>query len=102
LLRTKDKVLKQYKFFEVWAIAQQHCSGIKVLRSDHRGEYLSKAFNEHLAAAGTAQQLTTHDTPQLNGVTEQLNQTLLECIHALWHVTELPKTLWGEALHHAT
>ena len=102
LLRTKDEVLKQYKFFEAWAIAQQHCSGIKVLRSDRGGEYLSKAFDEHLAAAGTARRLTTHDTPQLNGIAEQLNRTLLERIRALRHATGLPKTLWGEALRHAT
>jgi hypothetical protein len=102
LLQTKDEVLKQYKFFEAWAIAQQHCSGIKVLRSDHGGEYLSKAFDEHLAAAGTARRLTTHDTPQLNGVAERLNRMLLECIRALQHATGLPKTLWGEALCHAT
>jgi hypothetical protein len=54
LLQTKDEVLKQYKSFEAWAIAQQHCSGIKVLCSDHRGKYLSKDFDKHLAAAGTA------------------------------------------------
>jgi hypothetical protein len=102
LLRTKDEVLKQYKFFEVWAITQQHCSGIKVLCSDHRGEYLSKAFDKHLAAVGTARQLTTHDTPQLNGIAERLNWTLLEHICALQHATGLPKMLWGEALRHAT
>jgi transposase InsO family protein len=102
LLWTKDEVLKQYKFFEAWAIAQQHCSGIKVLHSDRGGKYLSKAFDEHLAAAGTAWWLTTHDTPQLNGIAERLNRTLLEHIRALRHVTGLPKTLWGEALCHMT
>jgi transposase InsO family protein len=83
LLQTKDEVLKQYKFFEVWVITQQHCSGIKVLHSDSRGKYLSKAFDKHLVAAGIARQLTIYDMPQLNGVTKWLNQMLLECIHAL-------------------
>jgi hypothetical protein len=83
-------------------ITQQHCSGIKVLCSDRGGEYLSKDFDEHLAAAGTARQLTTHDTLQLNGVTERLNRTLLERIRALQHASELPKMLWGEALCHTT
>jgi len=63
LLQTKDQVLKSYKCYKAWAITQQHCTGIKVLCSDHRGEYLSKAFDEHLAAVGTAWCLTTHDTP---------------------------------------
>jgi len=83
LLKTKDQVLKSYKSYEAWAIAQQHCTSIKVLRSNRGGEYLSKAFDEHLAAAGTAWRLTTHDTPQLNGVTERLNRMLLEHVRAL-------------------
>ena len=102
LLKTKDQVLKSYKSYKAWAIAQQHCTSIKVLRSNHGGEYLSKAFDEHLAAAGTAWRLTTHDTPQLNGVTERLNQTLLKRVRALRHEAGLPKMLWGEALRHAT
>ena len=75
---------------------------IKVLRSDRGGEYLSTAFNQHLANAGTARKLTTHDTPQLNGIAEQLNRTLLERICAFTHMSGLPKSLWGEALRQAT
>ena len=81
---------------------QEHCKGIKVLRSDHRGEYLSKVFNTHLEAAGTVCKLTPHNTPQLNGVAECLNCTLLEWIQALIHKSGSPKTLWGEVLQHAT
>jgi transposase InsO family protein len=63
---------------------------------------LSGAFNNHLAAAGTARKLTPHDTPQLNGVAERLNRTLLERIRAFAHESSLPKNLWGETLRHAT
>ena len=44
--------------------------------------------------------LTTHDTPQHNGVVESLNRWLLECIHAMIHESWLPKFLWGEAIGH--
>jgi len=53
-------------------------------------------------AVGTAQQLTIHNTPQLNGIAECLNWTLLEWIWALRHLTGLPEFLWDEALHHMT
>ena len=46
--------------------------------------------------------LTMHDTPQLNGVAERLNRTLLERIRAFTHSSGLPKSLWGEVLQHAT
>ena len=101
LMRTKDQALAAYKSFEAWALTQGHCRAIKVLRSDRGGEYLSDAFNAHLAAAGTARKLTVHDTPQLNGVAERLNRTLLERIRAFAHESGLPKSLWGEALRHA-
>ena len=102
LLHTKAEAFDAYKRFEAWALAQQHCQAIKVLRSDRGGEYLSDAFDKHLAAAGTARRLTVHDTPQLNGVAERLNCTLLERIRAFTHSSGLPKFLWAEALHHAT
>jgi transposase InsO family protein len=101
LLRTKVEALEAYKSFEAWAITQGHCTVIKVLRSDCGGKYLSRAFDQHLKKAGTARKLTTHDTPQLNGVAEHLNRTLLERIHALTHASSLPKLLWGKALRHA-
>jgi hypothetical protein len=70
LLRTKDEALDAYKMYEAWAVTQHHCTVIKVLSSDRGGEYLSTAFNQHLANAGTARKLTTHNTPQLNGIAE--------------------------------
>jgi hypothetical protein len=98
LLRKKSEAFESYKTFESWALTQQHCKAIKTMRSDCRGEYLSKAFNRHLAAAGTTHRLTVHDTPQLNGIAECLNHTLLERVQAFTHSSGLPKSLWGEAL----
>jgi len=42
--------------------------------------------------------LTTHDTPQHNGVAESLNRRILERVHAMLHHASLPKYLWGEAV----
>ncbi len=98
LLRMKDEALEAYKMFEAWATTQQHCKAVKALCSDHGGEYLSKEFNQHLAKAGMVRQLTPHDTPQLNGIVECLNHTLLKWIRAFSHMSGLPKMLWGKAL----
>jgi transposase InsO family protein len=80
------------------------CPAIKVLRSDRGGEYLSGAFDRHLAAAasGTARRITVHDTPQLNGIAGRLNRTLIEKVPALLHTSGLPQNMWGEALRHST
>jgi hypothetical protein len=102
LMCTKAEAFSSYKAFEAWALVQQLCAVIKVLCSDRSGEYLSGAFNQHLAAAGTARHLTVHNTLQLNGVAERLNRTIVEHIRVFTHSSGLPKFLWGEALRHAT
>lgn len=101
LLPYKSDALTVYKRFEAWALTQGHCTAIKVLHSDRGGEYLSDEFSEHLTNAGTVRRLTVHDTPQLNGIAEHLNQTLWEKVRALLHMAQLPQNMWGEALWHA-
>ena len=98
LLRSKDEAFKAYKTFAAWA-ETQHGVRIKRLRSDRGGEYTGGEFTSFLKSQGTERRLTTHDTPQHNGVAESLNRRLLERVRAVLHHAQLPKTLWGEALH---
>jgi hypothetical protein len=98
ILRTKDQALDAYKAFAVWA-STQHGAQIKHLRSNHGGEYTSTEFTKFLNEQGTERRLTMHDTPQHNRVTESLNRRLVEHVRALLHQSELPKSLWGEAIH---
>lgn len=93
----KSNVLSVYQQFEAWARTQNHCTAIKVLHSDHDGEYLSKAFNKHLADTGITCRLTIHDTLQLNGIAECLIWTLIEKVCALLHMAQLSQSLWEEA-----
>jgi hypothetical protein len=99
LLRTKDEALSAYKAFAAWAQTQRGVH-IKRLRSDRGGEYTGNEFTRFLEEQGTERRLTTHDTPQHNGVAESLNRRLVERVRAVLHQSGLPKTLWGEALNH--
>lgn len=100
-MRTKDGSFQSYKEVEAWA-ETQHGVRIKRCHSDRGGEFTGTEFSTHLAAHGTERRLTTHDTPQHNGVAESANRRLLERVRALLHQSDLPKTLWAEALQHAT
>jgi hypothetical protein len=73
---------------------------VKILHSDHGGEYLGKEFTLYLKSKGTTQKSIVHDTPQHNGVAERRNCTIVEQIRALLHASGLPKTLWGEVACH--
>ncbi len=97
LLCTKDEAFNAYKAFATWA-QTQHGVCIKWLQSDHGGEYTGDAFTHFLKEQGTECQLTTHNTPQHNGMAESLNCHLLERVRAILHHSSLPKTLWGEGV----
>jgi transposase InsO family protein len=98
ILCSKDEALDAYKAYAAWAHTQ-HGVHIKHLRSDRGGKFTSGEFTKFLKQQGTERQLTTHDTPQHNGIAESLNCHLVECICALLHSARLLKTLWVEALH---
>lgn len=100
LIRKKDEAFSCYRKYEAW-LGTQHCAIIKRLHTDRGGEYLSTEFNDHLQLRGTVRRLTVHDTPEYNGLPEQLNRTLMEKVRAMLHDSQLPKFLWGEALNHA-
>jgi transposase InsO family protein len=99
LLKTKDEAIVAYKVFTAWT-QMQHEATIHHLQSDHGGKYTGKVFTKFLQEQGMEWQLTTHDTPEHNGVMESLNHHLLERIHTMLHQSSLPKMLWGEALNH--
>src|SRR6267142_598588 len=98
VLRTKDETLEAYKAYAAW-IYTQHSVRIKRLRSDRGGEYTGNEFTKFLAEQGTERRLTTHDTPQHNGVAESLNRRIMERIRACLIQSGLPKSLWVEAVN---
>jgi hypothetical protein len=99
LMKTKSEVFTHYKSFEAWC-KTQHGALIQIARTDRGGEYMSKAFDRHLAEKGTIRIAAPHDTPEYNGVSERFNRTGLERTRAFLHASGLPKFLWGEAISH--
>ncbi|GJU09436.1 retrovirus-related pol polyprotein from transposon TNT 1-94 [Tanacetum coccineum] len=74
---------------------------IKVLRSDRGGEYLSIEFFDHLKNCGIVSHLSPPRTPQLNGVAERRNKTLLDMVRSMMCRATLPISFWGYALETA-
>jgi hypothetical protein len=68
-MRHKSKSFEKFKEFQN-KVQNQLGKIIKILRSDHGGEYLSLEFSDHLKQFGIVSQLTTPGTPQWNGVSE--------------------------------
>ncbi|KAK8669750.1 hypothetical protein V6N13_107174 [Hibiscus sabdariffa] len=100
LMRHKSEALERFKEFKN-EVQNQHGKSIKALRSDRGGEYLSQDFDELLKECGIVSQLTPPGTPQLNGVSERRNRTLLDMVQSMMSHTDLPTSFWGYALETA-
>ena len=100
LMRHKSESFEKFKEFKN-ELQNQLGKNIKILRSDHGGEYLTKEFDNHLKECGIVSQLTPHRKPQWNGVSERRNRTLLDMVRSMMSQTDLPISFWGYALETA-
>ncbi|KAL0413385.1 UNVERIFIED_CONTAM: Retrovirus-related Pol polyprotein from transposon TNT 1-94 [Sesamum radiatum] len=99
-MRYKSEAFGRFKEFRL-EVENQTGRKIKTLRSDRGGEYLSGEFLDYLKENGILSQWTPPGTPQLNGVSERRNRTLLDMVRSMMSFTELPLSFWGYALETA-
>lgn len=99
-MREKSEALDKYKKYEAWVNVQRNAK-IKILGTDRGGEFTSKAFQDLLEDHGTVRHLTVHDSPASNGAAERGNRTHLEGARAMLIQSQLPTTLWAEAVRHS-
>ena len=68
------------------------------MRSDQGGEYTANDFEAFCTQQGIRHQTTPAYTPQLNGVAERKNRTILDMARSLLKAKKLPKQYWAEAV----
>ncbi|KAJ9539504.1 hypothetical protein OSB04_032237 [Centaurea solstitialis] len=100
LIRHKSEAFERFKEFQN-EVQNQLDRKIKFLRSDRGGEYQSQEFDNHLMECGIVSQLTPPYTPQMNGVSEKRNRTLLDMVRSMMCHSSLPVSFWGHALETA-
>ncbi|KAL0440241.1 UNVERIFIED_CONTAM: hypothetical protein Slati_2507100 [Sesamum latifolium] len=100
LMRYKSEAFGRFKEYRL-EVENQTNRKIKALRSDRGGEYLSGEFIDYLKENRILSQWTPPRTPQLNGVAERRNRTLLDIVRSMMSFTELPPSFWGYALETA-
>lgn len=97
LLREKSQILDKFVEFSTM-IKTQFNTSIKILRSDNGGEYKSKKLEDFCKSRGILQKFTPSYTPELNGIAERMNRTLVESARCMLEHADLPKEYWGEAV----
>ncbi|KAM1726180.1 hypothetical protein ACFX12_016980 [Malus domestica] len=98
LMKYKSESFERFKEFKN-EVEKQTGKQIKILRSDRGGEYLSNEFLDYLKECGIISQWTPPGTPQLNGVSERRNRTLMNMVRSMMSSADLPVTFWGYALY---
>ena len=95
----KSDTIKSYKQDE--ALIETHSGQrIKFSRSDWGGEFLSNKMKSYQDSKGTVHELTVHDSPPQNSVSEHGMRTWAELSRALLIASGLPRFLWEEAMKH--
>jgi transposase InsO family protein len=97
LLSSKDKaptVIKQWKVL----VEAETGRVLRVLRTDHGGEFTSVEFGEWCAGQGVRRHLSAPYWPQQNGVVERRNQTVVAMARSLLKARGVPAEFWGEAV----
>ncbi|KAL0439523.1 UNVERIFIED_CONTAM: hypothetical protein Slati_2435300 [Sesamum latifolium] len=90
LMRYKSEGFERFKEYRL-EVKNQTNHKIKALRSDQGGAYLSGEFIDYLKENRILSQWTPPGTPQLNGVAERRNRTLLDMVRSMMSFTELPR-----------
>ena len=96
-MQRKSETFEKFKEFRAEAEKQLGRS-LKTFRSDRGGEYLDTEFTDHLIENGIVSQLSTPGDPQLNGVAERRNRTLLDMVRSMMSYSSLPVSFWGYAI----
>ncbi|CAH9096206.1 unnamed protein product [Cuscuta epithymum] len=98
-LKSKDQVFEVFKQFHA-SVERQTGKKLKCIRTDNGGEYIGP-FDAYCRDHGIRHQKSPPKTPQLNGLAERMNRTLMERVRCLLSHAGLPNTFWGEALNTA-
>ena len=78
------------------------CGGEYYGRYDSLGEQRPGPFARYLEECGIVPQYTMSGSPSMNGVVERRNRTLKDMVRSMICHSNLPESLWGEALKTAT
>jgi hypothetical protein len=105
-IKERSETLDKFKIFKT-EVENQHNIKIKLVRSDHGGEYYGRhtpydqvpvPFARFLQENNIVAQYSMPGDPQQNGVTERRSHTLIDMVRSMVSYSTLPISLWMEGL----
>ena len=96
-LKKKSEVTQKTKNFINW-VKNQRDKYPKNFTSDGGGEYVTKDLKEFCEELGINMEITEAYSPNMNGIAERINRTIVEGSYALLHQAGLPNSFWEDAM----
>lgn len=96
-LQSKDEVAEYVRKY-IARVERETDKRVKRFRTDNGLEYCNKTLKRLLDEVGIKHERTNVDTPQMNGIAERINRTLLDLVRAMLKNAELPERFWAEAV----
>ncbi|TFY61846.1 hypothetical protein EVG20_g6900 [Dentipellis fragilis] len=100
-MRAKSDVLPRLKEF-IARVELKSGKPVHVLHMDGGGKYDSEKMHTFLRGRGIQHEMTTAETPKLNGISERFNCTVMEMGCSMLTDAGLPNTFWFDAVEYAT
>lgn len=96
-MQQKSEVPIKFKEFKSY-VESETGKRIKSVKTDNGGEFINGDLTSQIKHAGIELQRTPPYSPQLNGVAERCNRTIIEMIRSMLYYWNCPLQLWGGAL----
>lgn len=96
-LKGKNEVASYTKRY-IARVERETDQKLKRIRTDNGLEFCNKELITLFNELGIKHERTNTYTPQMNGVAERINRTLLDMARAMLKTAQLPERFWAEAL----
>lgn len=96
-IKTKDEVKYEIKKY-IANTELQAGRKIRRFRADNGREYCYKDLKVYFEEKGIKHEKSNVETPQMNGIAERTNRTLLDLVRSMLKSAQLPQKFWAEAI----
>ena len=100
LLKNKSEQFRAFKAYKAWA--EHHTDRqLKCIQTDQGDEFLSNERKEFMEESRIEHQTSMPDSPQQNGRAERFQQTIINKVESMRHITGLSSGFWSYAIRTA-
>jgi len=96
-ISSKEEVKSCVKSY-IARIEREKDRKVKRFRTDNGLEFCNKELSEYFRSAGIKHEKSNVETPQMNGVAERINRTLLDLTRSMLKSAHLLPKFWAEAV----